>query len=188
MTYEVIYADPPWNFGSKYKVGTLGKEQQSLDEFQYPTMKDSELLEYFATEVAPLASEDAVMIMWTTDAHLPVALKIGEAAGFTYKTVAFIWNKKTSRGNQVCFMSTWTMKGSEIALLFTKGRAHGLLKSRKVRQLVEAERREHSRKPDEVRDRIEEMFPETNKLELFARTSPRGWGVIGNETDKFKEG
>lgn len=186
MTYEVIYADPPWNFGSKYKVGASGKEQQSLDEFQYPTMRDSELIEYFTNEVSPLASDDAVMVMWTTDAHLPLALELGASSGFTYKTVAFIWNKKTKNGKQVCFMGTWTMKGSEIALLFTKGRAHKLLKSRKVRQLIEAERREHSRKPDEARERIGEMFPDSNKLELFARTSPPGWDVIGNETGKFK--
>lgn len=186
--YDVIYADPPWNFGSKYKVGTRGKEQQSLDEFQYPTMSDEELRNYFSTTVRDSASENSVLIVWTTDAHIPLALEIGALAGFTYKTVGFIWNKKTVTGKQVCFMGTWTMKGSEIALLFTKGAAHKMLKSRKVRQLVEAERREHSRKPNEVRTRIEEMFPEASKLELFARATPPGWSVIGNQVDKFERG
>ena len=183
--YEVIYADPPWHFGSKFKVGTMGAEQQSLDKYQYPTMKDNTLREYFANSVSQLANDTAVMVMWTTDAHLPLAIELGNIAGFSYKTIAFIWNKKTSTGKQVCFMGTWTTKGSEIALLFTKGKAHSLLKDRKIKQLVEAERREHSRKPDIVRTNIEKMFPNTKKIELFARTSPIGWDVFGNETEKF---
>lgn len=179
--YEVIYADPPWDFSSKFKVGTKGKEQQSLPEFQYPTMSNKELETFFKNEVSKLPTENAVLIMWTTDAHLPLAIELGRLAGFTYKTVAFIWNKKTSRDKQVCFMGTWTMKGSEIALLFTKGAAHKLLKSRKVRQLVEAERKKHSQKPQEVRTRIEEMFPDVRRIELFARDSYLGWDVWGNE-------
>ena len=185
--YQVIYADPPWRFGSKFKVGVIGAEQQSLDKFQYPTMSDAELKDFFSSEVANIADDNSVLILWTTDAHLPLSIELGKLAGFEYKTVAFIWNKKTPTGKQVCFMGTWTMKGSEIALLFTRGKAHKMLKSRKVRQLVEAERREHSRKPDVVRERIEEMFPETRKIELFARTSPDGWDVFGNEVDKFEE-
>jgi site-specific DNA-methyltransferase (adenine-specific) len=183
--YQVIYADPPWHFSSKFKVGTEGKEQQSLDKFQYPTMKDKELKNYFQSYVANLADTDSVLIMWTTDAHLQFAIELGNLAGFTYKTIAFIWNKKTATGKQVCFMGTWTMKGSEIALLFTKGNAHKLLKSRKVRQLVESERREHSRKPDSVRASIEEMFPDVKRIELFARTKSANWEVQGNQTNKF---
>jgi N6-adenosine-specific RNA methylase IME4 len=180
-TYDVIYADPPWHFGSKFKVGTAGKEQQSLQEFQYPTMSDLELKTFFENQVAKLPNENAVMIMWTTDAHLPLAIELGHLAGFTYKTVAFIWNKKTSTNKQVCFMGTWTMKGSEIALLFTKGSAHKLLKARNVRQLVEAERKKHSQKPQEVRTRIETMFPDVSRIELFARDHYEGWDVWGNE-------
>jgi site-specific DNA-methyltransferase (adenine-specific) len=190
--YEVIYADPPWRFGDKQLVPKARKEDGSydwtsrtLEEFHYPTMSDNELREYFRTQVSVQAEDDAVMVMWTTDAHIPLAIELGTLAGFTYRTVAFIWNKKTVTGKQVCFMGKWTMKGSEIALLFTRGKPYKLLKARNVRQLVEAERREHSRKPDEVRERIETMFPDATKLELFARTSAPGWSVEGNETTKF---
>ena len=185
MTYEEIYADPPWYFGDGIpSVSGANSTPRTLEE-HYDTMRPNELRDFFAADVAQLASDDCVLIMWTTDAHLSLALELGTLAGFTYKTVAFIWNKKTSKGNQVCFMGKWTMKGSEIALLFTKGKAHRLLKSRKVRQLVEAERREHSRKPDEVARRIEQMFPDSPKIELFARTQRPGWDVWGNEMEKF---
>lgn len=184
--YQVIYADPPWHFGDTLPVpkGPDGFEGRPLGN-HYPTMKVKELEEFFLSHVRGIADDPSVLIMWTTDAHLGTAIRLGQLAGFTYKTIGFIWNKKTVNGKQVCFMGRWTMKGSEIALLFTKGTAHKMLKSRKVRQLVEAERREHSRKPDEVRRRIEEMFPGATKIELFARESPTGWDVFGNEVEKF---
>ena len=190
--YDVIYADPPWHFGTSLPScttasdGTQVFKDRALEEFQYPTMRPGELRELFQTDVHDIAADDAVLIMWTTDAHLPLAVELGKLAGFEYKTVAFVWNKKTPKGNQVCYMGRWTCKGSEIALLFSKGRAHSrLLKARNVRQLVEAERREHSRKPDEVRHRIETMFPGACKIELFARETVPGWDSWGNETDKF---
>ena len=151
-------------------------------------MKPDELRRFFSDTVSELADDPCVLVMWTTDAHLDLAIELGKLAGFTYKTVGFVWNKKTNTGKQVCYMGQWTMKGTELALLFTKGRAHGMLKSRKVRQLVEAERREHSRKPDEVRVRLEQMFPNVPKIELFARETKEGWDAHGNETDKFNMG
>ena len=151
-------------------------------------MSHKEMQEFFSTTVAELAAEDAVLFLWTTDAHLDVAVELGKLAGFKYATVGFIWNKKEKSGKQVCFMGRWTMKGSEICLLFSKGKAHSkLLKSRKVRQLVEAQRREHSRKPDEVMHRIEQMFPDVKRIELFARQSRPGWDSFGNEVGKFDE-
>lgn len=59
------------------------------------------------------------------------------------------------------------------------------LGSESVVQTVFAPRREHSRKPDEVRERIEQLYPDARRLEVFARTSAPGWDVWGNETNKF---
>ena len=53
--------------------------------------------------------------------------------------------------------------------------------------LIEAERKEHSRKPNEARLRIEELYPDAVKIELFARTKIENWDAWGNETDKFEE-
>ena len=44
-------------------------------------------------------------------------------------------------------------------------------------------RREHSQKPDEVRSRIEKMFPNQSKIELFARQKSPDWAVWGDEVD-----
>jgi N6-adenosine-specific RNA methylase IME4 len=45
--------------------------------------------------------------------------------------------------------------------------------------------REHSRKPDQVRDMIVELCGDVPRVELFARTTADGWDAWGNETEKF---
>lgn len=179
--YNVIYADPPWRFSQginrrkdiREKFGT--NEELSI---QYPTMSDKEIIEL---NVADYADDNCVLFVWTTDAHLEVAIKAINNWGFKYKTVAFTWNKK--RG----FMGKWTVKQCEICLLATKGTAHKLLKSFKEKSYLEENKTEHSKKPNEFRKRIERMFGDVPKLEMFARTRAEGWDAWGNETDKFGE-
>jgi site-specific DNA-methyltransferase (adenine-specific) len=184
--YNVLYVDPPWDFSNRFK----GKKkiedgktiQHSITE-KYPTMNIKELKE-LREFIDKITTKNSVLFMWTTDAHLKSALEVMEAWGYTYKTIGFIWNKKEKSGKQVCYMGMWTMKGSEICLLGTKGNPHKLLKSRKVRQLVEAERGRHSEKPQEVRDRIVEMFGDKAKyLEIFAREKVAPFDVWGNEVN-----
>lgn len=177
--YNVLYVDPPWDFSNKFKGG---KKQHSITE-KYPTMNIKELKE-LREFIDKITTKNSVLFMWTTDAHLKSALEVMEAWGYTYKTIGFIWNKKEKSGKQVCYMGMWTMKGSEICLLGIKGNPHKFLKSRKVRQLVEAERGRHSEKPQEVRDRIVEMFGDKAKyLEMFAREKVAPFDVWGNEVD-----
>jgi len=179
--YNIIYADPAWRFSQginrrkdiREKFGT--NEELSI---QYPTMSDKEIIEL---NVADYADDDCVLFLWTTDAHLEVAIKAINNWGFKYKTIAFTWNKK--RG----FMGKWTVKQCEICLLATKGTAHKLLKSFKEKSYLEENKTEHSKKPNEFRKRIERMFGDVPKLEMFARTRAEGWDVWGNETDKFEE-
>ena len=77
------------------------------------------------------------------------------------------------------------MKNCELVLLGTKGAMTKHSKSRKVRQLQEAvrERNIHSRKPQLIREKIEEMFGVLPRIELFAREKTEGWDVWGNEVE-----
>jgi N6-adenosine-specific RNA methylase IME4 len=43
--------------------------------------------------------------------------------------------------------------------------------------------REHSRKPDVVAERLEQMYPNQTKLEMFCRYPRPNWTVMGNELD-----
>ena len=71
------------------------------------------------------------------------------------------------------------MGNIELCLLATKGSPKRL--DRTVRQLITAERTEHSRKPEEARKRIETIFVDVPRLEMFARQVSHGWDVWGNE-------
>ena len=68
-------------------------------------------------------------------------------------------------------------------MLGIKGKPLCFKKARNVKQLVEAVRRKHSQKPQEVRDRIVELLGDLPRVELFAREYTPGWDVWGNEIE-----
>jgi len=177
--YRIIYADPPWEFGD----GIRSSKMRNNKNLKYQPQYKMQSTEYICSlPVEDISLPNSVLFIWTTDAHLPSALEVINAWGFQYKTIGFIWNKKTSTGKQVCYFGQWTCKGSEICLLAIKGRIHTFLEDHTVRQLVEAERRAHSQKPDEVRKRIEKMFGNSGpRIELFARERFEGWDAWGDE-------
>src|SRR5690606_4571382 len=116
----------------------------------YDCMGQSELE---ALPVADWAAPDAVLLMWTTDTHLPRALDLIEAWGFTYKTIGFTWAKLNASADQsegytesdfFTGMGYWTRANPEQCLLATRGQPKR--KGRDVRRLVVSPRREHSRK------------------------------------------
>lgn len=184
--FAVIYADPPWRFVSKSGKALV---PQTAATQHYQTMTREELA---ALDVAGIAADDAVLIMWTTSANLVEAIALGEAWGFTYKSIAFVWVKTLNPVDQMGFfpaspsyrmsLGYWTRQQSEIALLFTRGKPKRLSKG--VRQVIAEPRREHSRKPDDVARRIEALVAGPY-LELFARAPRPGWTVAGDETTKF---
>lgn len=186
--YQIVYADPPWQFfsGIRSSKKINGKYQfytpeTTVGKGRYlSTMTVGEIA---ALPVSELTDDACVLFMWTTDAHLPSALKVMEAWGMPYKTVGFVWNKKEKSGKQVCYYGKWTMKGTELCLIGAKGKANSMIVNHKVRSLVEAERdrAKHSAKPHEVRVRIETLMGQRPKIELFARETSPGWDSWGNE-------
>lgn len=118
--------------------------------------------------------------MWCTGPKIKDAVTLGEAWGFSFRQVAFVWDK-----NRIC-PGNYTLTQTEFVLVFGK-KGHRLPKRYKtnVRQLFSEIPREHSRKPEYVQDMIDLMYPNTEKLEMFARCTRQGWDVWGNETTKF---
>ncbi len=175
--YNIIYADPPWSFSSRELQKYNGIRFTSMDK-HYQTQHKSWIKEL---PVKDISDKDCALFLWTTDAHLKEAIATIESWGFKYITIVFIWEKKTKTGKTVANLGAWTMKNYEICLLGTKG---GMLKHKKVNniyQKVEAERTKHSKKPEEVRKRIELLFGDLPRIELFARQKTEGWDVWGDE-------
>lgn len=175
--YNIIYADPPWKFGSK-ELQKYGGERFRPLEAVYNTEKTTSMCEW---DVKRIADKDCALFMWVTDAHIEDAIKLMKAWGFKYVTIAFIWSKVTKNGKRVANLGAWTMKNCEICLFGTKGRMLKYKKSNSVQQLFEAERITHSKKPDCTRKFIEQIFGDIPRIELFARQYADGWDCWGNE-------
>ena len=173
--YNIIYADPPWHFKSRSEKGEGRNATQHYDCMSLKDICDM--------PVEKIADKDCVLLMWVTDPLLEKAFKVIDAWGFTYKTVGFTW-AKSNKSNMGMFtgLGYWTRCNPEMCLLATKGKPKRVSKS--VAQLVIDERREHSRKPDEMYGYIEKML-EGPYIELFARTTRKGWDNFGNEVNKF---
>ena len=178
--YNIIYADPPWHYGSKSAINnSSGKTIKPLNA-HYNTMTLNQLKEL---PIKKITKEDTACFMWVTDSHIDEALEILKSWGFKYKTIAFNWVKTTSKGNYCKNVAPWTMKSSEICLLGIKGKMTKYKQVNNIESLVIAERTKHSRKPKEIRNRIELLFGNLPRIELFAREKTEGWDVWGNEVE-----
>ena len=118
--------------------------------------------------VAALAAADCLLFMWSDGNHLDEAITLGKAWGFRWATVAFIWNKETASPGP------YTEGQCEFVLVFKRGKIPVPRGARNVRQLV-TYLTDGSDRPVEVRERIEQMFPDQKKLELFSTDPPPGW-------------
>lgn len=173
--YGAIYADPPWQYLNWSAAGT--RKNASA---HYSCMTADQLA---ALPVGQIAAPDCALFLWVTDPTLPIGLKIMNAWGFTFKTVAFTWAKRSRRDtgwHMGC--GYWTRANPEMCLMGTMGKPKR--RSRSVRQLVVSPVREHSRKPDQVAEGIEQLVSGPY-IELFARTRRSGWDAWGNEIGKF---
>lgn len=140
------------------------------------------LEELAALPVSDLADTDCALFLWATFPQLPEALRLIRAWGFSYKTVAFVW-LKTNRRSHTWFygLGFWTRSNAEICLLATKG--HPKRQAANIHQLIVSPVEQHSKKPDEARDRIVALMGDLPRIELFARQKPPGWEVWGNEVN-----
>ena len=144
--------------------------------------------------VADLADDDCALFLWAVDPLLDRAMDLIRAWGFAYKTVGFYWVKLNpgakgeasfDRLSSFIGLGYWTRANPEQCLLATRGRPRR--RARDVERLVVAPRREHSRKPDLVRERIERLV-DGPYLELFARETKPGWDALGAEVGLFDAG
>lgn len=170
--YNIIYADPPWSYSDK-----MSGHSFSLDH-EYVTQSKNWIAQL---PVRKICEKDCVLFLWAVSPQLPVALEVMSAWGFKYVTVAFVWSKHHKSGKKVSNLGRWTMGNVEMCLLGRKGKPQRVCKN--IKQLVEAERTVHSRKPNEVRKRITELMGDLPCIELFAREKIAGWDVWGNEVE-----
>ena len=181
-------ADPPWNFRARTALQTANWNSRRDAEKHYDVMSIADIC---AMPVREIAAKDAHLFLWTTGPCLRQAFDVIEAWGFRFSTLAFTWAKLKRSYKQPaepidtnfhCGLGLTTRKNCELVLLGRRGNARRNAKD--VRELILSPVREHSRKPDEVYERIE-RYCDGPFLELFGRQSRPGWTVFGNEAQKF---
>lgn len=173
--FDVILADPPWSF----RVWSKDNPWGGTAERHYPTMRTEEIA---ALPVGGLAEDNAALFLWAVWPSMPEALEIVDAWGFEYKTCAYLWAKAKPSGFGFWMgMDYYSRANTEPCLLAVRGSMPVTKKD--VLALIYSPRREHSRKPDEQYGKIERLYPDARKLELFARRPRDGWSVWGNEVE-----
>jgi N6-adenosine-specific RNA methylase IME4 len=136
--------------------------------------------------VADVAAENAHLYLWVPNALLPEGLKVMESWGFRYVS-NIIWAKRRKDGGpDGRGVGFYFRNVTEILLFGVRGSMRTLQPARRQVNMIETRKREHSRKPDEQYDLIEECSPGPY-LELFARHPMRGWTVWGDEADDAVE-
>lgn len=167
--YNIIYADPPWKYRQKNVNGAA--------EHHYPTMGIEDICRL---NVPQIAADNCVLFLWATFPQLPEALQVIQSWGFQYKTVAFVWLKQNKKSKGWFFgLGSWTRGNAEICLLAVKGKPKR--RSARIHQFIISPLREHSRKPEEAREKIVELMGALPRVELFAREKADGWHSWGNE-------
>ena len=162
--YQVIYADPPW----RYEHLAFGSKSRAI-ESHYPTM----LVENIKKIKIP-CTENSVLFLWATAPKLKEGIEVMEAWGFHYRT-CMIWNK-VKMG-----IGYWFRNQHELLLVGLKGKFSPPKPKERIRSIFVETRGIHSEKPHRIRELIKNWFPETKRLELFARHKADGWDSWGNE-------
>ena len=178
--FAIIYADPPWDYKGQLQHAGAGSGDTGGALRHYPTVT----LDTLKTLPVPdIAEDDCLLFLWATSPHLDQAIELGKAWDFEWATIAFVWDKqKVNPG-------FYTLSQCELCLVFKQGKIPQPRGARNIRQLVSAKRGPHSSKPEEVRNRIDKMFPAQQKIELFARaTTPPTpkWSLWGLEASPAK--
>ncbi len=184
--YSLIYADPAWSFASWSHRGEGKGASQHYDCMS--------IADICALPVKDITAKDAVLFMWVVQPMLPEALEVIKAWGFTYKTVGYVWVKIKGGQDRLFYagedvrkgLGYHTRAGCEQCWIAVKGDGYDRL-SQGEAQVVFSPLREHSRKPDEIRESIERLVGGVPRLEMFARASAKGWDTFGLETKKFDD-
>lgn len=174
--YSTILADPPWRFQNR--TGKMAPEHKRLCRYETLTLDDICVL-----PVDKAAADRAHLYLWVPNALMPDGLRVMEAWGFQYKT-NIIWEKiRKDGGPDGRGVGFYFRNVTEMILFGIRGKnMRTLAPGRSQVNFIESRKREHSRKPDEQYDIIENCSPGPY-LELFARGTRPGWTSWGQQAD-----
>jgi N6-adenosine-specific RNA methylase IME4/ParB-like chromosome segregation protein Spo0J len=161
--YRVIVADPPWAYDKR------ALDPSQLGACPYPQMGIEEIC---ALAVVDIAHDDAILWLWTTNAHIREAFAVIDAWGFTHKTILTWAKPKMGVGD-------WLRGQTEHCIMSVRGKPTVQLSSQTT--LLHAPAGEHSAKPDAFYALVEALCPAPRYAELFQRQPRKNWDGHGDE-------
>lgn len=171
--YGTILADPPWRF--KNRTGRIAPEYHRLH--RYPSMSNDEIKDI---PVPDLADNQSHLYLWVPNALIETGLTVMKHWGFEYKTNLVWFKVRKDGGPDGRGVGFYFRNVTELVLFGVKGGVRTLSPARRQVNLLASRKREHSRKPDELYDLIEQCSPGPY-LELFARHPRPEWVQWGNQ-------
>lgn len=172
--FKTIMADPPWRFQNR--TGKVAPEHRRLDRYSTMSLDDIKSL-----PVQDVAADNAHLYLWVPNALLPDGLAVMEAWGFRYVS-NIVWAKRRKDGGpDGRGVGFYFRNVTELILFGVRGSMRTLSPARSQVNMLETRKREHSRKPDEQYELIEQCSPGPF-LEMFARSRREGWKVWGDES------
>jgi N6-adenosine-specific RNA methylase IME4 len=179
--YNIIYADPPWDYSDVHTWRKMGGGVKG----KYNTLKVEDICKL---PIGELADKDCLLFLWVTFPNLKEGLQVMEAWGFTYVTIGFTWIKLNPKNLRPFFgIGYYTKSNAEICLIGRVGKPSNLKISDRVSSVIISKKRQHSRKPDEAREKIIELLGDRPRIELFARQRFHGWDVWGDQAPKEEQ-
>jgi N6-adenosine-specific RNA methylase IME4 len=173
--FGTILADPPWLFSNS--TGKVAPEHKRL--YRYHTMENAEIISMPVKEVALPQSH---LYLWVPNALIKTGLEVMDAWGFTYKTMIIWYKVRKDGGPDRRGVGFYFRNVTETILFGVRGKLRTLSPGRTQENMIISQKREHSRKPDEIFPVIEACSPGPY-LELFARQSRKNWVSWGDEID-----
>ena len=186
IKYDVIVADPPWTFT------TYSDKAQKSAQSHYSLMSVDDIA---AIPVEKVADDNCLLLLWATWPNLIDAITVGQAWGFTYKTLGFDWVKQTTTGKALHMgLGYYTRSNTEPCLLFVRGNVKRvnagvhqvILETSQMilpgfEEVLRSSVMAHSTKPEEFYRRTRKLMGDSKRyLELFSRTPRKGWTVLGD--------
>ncbi|AUR95932.1 hypothetical protein NVP1215B_014 [Vibrio phage 1.215.B._10N.222.54.F7] len=178
--FDCIYMDLPWQYSDTLSNGDRGAAHK------YDTMSIEEIKQM---PIPELLKPNSTVWMWSTTPFTAECMKIAEHWGLELVTRGFLWVKRNKNNNQPFLGLGHHTRGNPEDCWLFRPKGSKMKPQAVPPELINARIREHSRKPDEAINRINDYCGEfyQDKLELFCRTPRKGWAAWGNDLGKFEE-
>ena len=196
--YSLILADCPWTYDNQQQ------NDPARGGITYPTLSMEDLANL---PIYKAANDNAILVFWMTfpklmdiyyERYNPITVVY--SWGFRTVTALFVW-VKLNKSAKIKFddyageyisldslysgLGRYTNSNAEIAVVARKGKGLPRIQ-RNVKQLIFSPIRAHSEKPPEQYDRLDRLYGDVPRIELFARKQnppPIGWNATGLDFD-----